>query len=113
MKRSSPVVLYLSLSFTFHVFAVATPCGKCTDIEGHHFRLPVQGFKTDYDGCVIVMDIMPCKYLCYKPYVRRDQIEQWRNRPDGIACTYTYNNNTLEKPYMITIHKECKQGICF
>ncbi|XP_064468764.1 uncharacterized protein LOC135383070 [Ornithodoros turicata] len=86
MKRSCSVVLYLSLSFIFHVSANPAPYGKCTDIEGHHYQLPGKGHKTDHDGCIVTYEPNECKYLCYKPYVPRGEVVQWRNRPDGTWC---------------------------
>ncbi|XP_064475941.1 uncharacterized protein LOC135389835 [Ornithodoros turicata] len=112
MKRSSSVVLYLSLSFIFHVSADPAPYGKCTDIEGHHYQLPGKGHKTDSDGCIITYEPDECHYLCYKPYVPRGEVVQWRNRPDGTWCLFTYNRGTSIRTEYVTVHSTCSQGKC-
>uniref|UniRef100_A0A2R5L7S4 Putative salivary secreted protein n=1 Tax=Ornithodoros turicata TaxID=34597 RepID=A0A2R5L7S4_9ACAR len=112
MKRSCSVVLYLSLSFIFHVSANPAPYGKCTDIEGHHYQLPGKGHKTDYDGCIVTYEPNECKYLCYKPYVPRGEVVQWRNRPDGTWCPYTFNRGTSIHTEYVTVSATCNQGTC-
>uniref|UniRef100_A0A2R5L448 Putative salivary secreted protein n=1 Tax=Ornithodoros turicata TaxID=34597 RepID=A0A2R5L448_9ACAR len=113
MKRSSSVILYLSLSCIFHVSAGAAVYGNCTDIEGHHYELPGKGRKTDHEGCIIVNDHSdPCQYACYMPYVPRKEVLRWRNKPEGAWCPIYVNRGTSIRQDVVMTPGGCRDGHC-
>ncbi|XP_064474084.1 uncharacterized protein LOC135388443 [Ornithodoros turicata] len=115
MKRSSSVILYLSLSCIFHVSAGAAPYGKCTDIEGHRYELPGKGLRTDNGGCIIVNDEHEkCQYDCFMPYVPRHEVRQSRTKPDWTWCKITtwYGNPGSRGATAVESSGSCRSGKC-